>query len=61
MIVDLQDIGPETEAATDANADAYNRNTRWALADFECEHGQFAEECERCQFNARFHQIVKRG
>lgn len=49
MIVDLQDVGLEQEAAQDTDAIAMQRCCRWALADFECEHGLFAEDCEECQ------------
>lgn len=49
MIVDLQDTGPEFEAAKDPDAEAYQRNARWALADFECAHGKLSDEgCQEC-------------
>lgn len=54
MIIDLADFIVEAEAADPTggpDAEAYRRNARLPLADFECAHGRLVpdEPCSECE------------
>ena len=49
MVIDVLNPDSDHEMIRDPDSESYARNCCWALADFECPHGLFPEDCKECR------------